>query len=86
MNYWALAAIIDEKIFCVHSGLSVSMYTVEKIDTVISQFYPDSESQILVDFAINIPSKNHTGWSIYGGNYGYDVVETFLKKNNFELI
>lgn len=88
-NCMPVAAIIDEKIFCMHGGLSPDLHNMDQIRKVIRPTdVPDSG--LLCDLLWSDPEEGIKGW---GDNdrgvsftFGDDVVEKFLKKHDLDLI
>jgi serine/threonine-protein phosphatase PP1 catalytic subunit len=88
-NCLPVAAIIDEKIFCVHGGLSPELTRLEQIRRLARPTdVPDTG--MLCDFLWSDPDKDISGW---GENdrgvsftFGPDVVAHFLKNHDFDLI
>jgi len=88
-NCLPIAAIIDEKIFCMHGGLSPDLKTMEQIRRIIRPTdVPDKG--LLCDLLWSDPNKEIQGWEVNdrGVSYifGVDVVSTFLKKQDLDLI
>ncbi|KAH9362977.1 hypothetical protein HPB48_014241 [Haemaphysalis longicornis] len=84
-----LAAIIEDKIFCCHGGLSPDLESMEQIKSIARP--TDIPNKGLVcDLLWSDPDKNIQGWgkSVRGVSYsfGSDVVSKFLSKHNFDLI
>ncbi|BES91842.1 unnamed protein product [Nesidiocoris tenuis] len=88
-NWLPAAAIVDEKIFCCHGGLSPDLQSMEQIRRI--QRPTDVPDQgILCDLLWSDPDKDNPGW---GENdrgvsftFGKDVIARFLKKHEFDLI
>jgi len=88
-NCLPIAAIIEEKIFCMHGGLSPDLKAMEQIRRVVRPTdVPDTG--LLCDLLWSDPDKDITGW---GENdrgvsftFGHDVVTAFLKKMQMDLI
>lgn len=88
-NCLPIAAIIDEKIFCVHGGLSPEHTSMDQIRRIPRPTdVPDSG--ILCDLLWSDPDKEIEGW---GENdrgvsftFGGDVVAKFLKKHDLDLV
>jgi len=88
-NCLPIAAIIDEKIFCMHGGLSPDLKTMEQIRRIIRPTdVPDQG--LLCDLLWSDPDKTIQGW---GENdrgvsftFGADVVTNFLKRHDLDLI
>lgn len=88
-NTLPVAAIIDDKIFCIHGGLSPELHSMEQVRRIMRPTdIPDSG--ILCDLLWSDPEKHISGW---GENdrgvsftFGADVVGKFLDKHDFDLI
>jgi len=88
-NCLPIAAIIDEKIFCMHGGLSPDLKAMEQIRRVVRPTdVPDTG--LLCDLLWSDPDKDIQGW---GENdrgvsftFGSDVVSNFLKRHDLDLI
>jgi len=88
-NCLPIAAIIDEKIFCMHGGLSPDLKTMEQIRRVVRPTdVPDTG--LLCDLLWSDPDKDIQGW---GENdrgvsftFGHDIVDQFLKRHDLDLI
>jgi len=89
-NCLPFVATIDKKIFCIHSGLSPDLKSIEQIIcTVRPTDIPDSG--LLCDILWAIPAENgEKGWhepdTGVSLNFGEDVVESFLRRHDFELM
>jgi len=87
-DYLALAAIIDNKIFCVHGGLSPSINTLDEIRSIDrKQEVPHDGA--MCDLMWSDPDES-AGWSVSprGADYlfGGDIVEKFNRENKIQLI
>lgn len=87
-DYLALAAIIDNKMFCVHGGLSPSINTLDEIRGLDrKQEVPHDGA--MCDLMWSDPD-DITGWSVSPRGAGYlfggDVVDKFNHQNNIDLI
>ncbi|EIE88121.1 hypothetical protein G6F46_010469 [Rhizopus delemar] len=88
-NCLPIAAIIDEKILCMHGGLSPDLQSMEQIRRVMRPTdIPDTG--LLCDLLWSDPDKDIVGWS---GNdrgisftFGADIVSKFLQKHDLDLI
>jgi serine/threonine-protein phosphatase PP1 catalytic subunit len=88
-NCLPIAAIIDEKIFCMHGGLSPELASMEQIKRIMRPTdVPDTG--LLCDLLWSDPDKDIVGW---GENdrgvsftFGPDVVAAFLKRHDLDLI
>ena len=87
-DYLALAAIIDNKIFCVHGGLSPSISTLYHIRSI------DRKQEVPHDVAMCYlmwsDPDDSAGWSVSTRGAGYlfggDIVEKFNRENKINLI
>ncbi|KAK1933361.1 Ser/Thr protein phosphatase family protein [Babesia divergens] len=88
-NCLPVAAIIDDKIFCMHGGLSPELTTMDQIRQIARPTdVPDTG--LLCDLLWSDPDPNTTGW---GENdrgvsftFGSDIVVNFLIKHELDLI
>jgi len=88
-NCVPIAAIVDEKIFCMHGGISPDLNSMEQIRRIMRPTdVPDTG--LLCDILWSDPDKNITGW---GENdrgvsftFGPDVLAKFLQKHDLDLI
>lgn len=84
-----ISALIDDKIICMHGGLSPNLNSFEDILSIQRPIdIPDQG--LICDILWSDPNPEIKGW---GENergisftFGQDVVETFLKKFNVDLI
>jgi len=88
-NCLPIAALIDEKILCMHGGLSPDLKTMEQIRRIVRPTdVPDNG--LICDLLWSDPEPEVTGWneSDRGVSYtfGPDVVAGFLKKHDLDLI
>lgn len=87
-DYLALAAIIDNKIFCVHGGLSPSINSLDEIRSIErKQEVPHDGA--MCDLMWSDPDESQ-GWSVSPRGAGYlfggDIVEKFNRENKIDLI
>ncbi|KAF6001662.1 Ran GTPase gsp2 [Cyanidiococcus yangmingshanensis] len=88
-NCLPVAAIVDEKIFCCHGGLSPELSSMDQIRNIARPTdVPDQG--LLCDLLWSDPDKDVKGW---GENdrgvsftFGPDVVKRFLEKFELDLI
>jgi serine/threonine-protein phosphatase PP1 catalytic subunit len=88
-NCLPLGAIIEDKILCIHGGLSPDLRSLEQIRRIVRPTdIPDTG--LLCDLVWADPDADVQGW---GENdrgvsftFGSDVVENFLKRHEFDLI
>ena len=88
-NFLPVAAIIDDKILCMHGGLSPELKNLQNIES-ISRPTDIPDSGLLCDLLWSDPDKevleydeNDRGVSVI---FGEKVVEDFNKKNDLDLI
>jgi len=88
-NCLPVAAIVDEKIFCCHGGLSPDLQTMDQIRK-ISRPTDVPDTGLLCDLLWSDPDKDVQSW---GENdrgvsftFGADIVEKFLHKHDLDLI
>ena len=88
-NCLPVSALVGEKILCMHGGLSPELFNIDQIRKIQRPTnVPDTG--ILCDLLWSDPDKEVQGW---GENergvsfvFGSDVVTTFLKRQNLDLI
>ncbi|TPX31317.1 hypothetical protein SmJEL517_g05348 [Synchytrium microbalum] len=87
-DYLSLSAIIEDKIFCVHGGLSPQITSLDQIRSI------DRKQEVphdgpMCDLLWSDPDDVQ-GWGLSPRGAGYlfgeDVVTGFIHKNNIELI
>ena len=88
-NCLPVAAIIDEKIFCMHGGLSPELSNMEQIRRIMRPTdVPDTG--LLCDLLWSDPEKDMSGWEENDRGvsfvFGSDIVTVFLKKHDLDLI
>ena len=88
-DYLALAAIIDERIFCVHGGLSPHISHIDDIRQ-IDRKQEVPHDGVMSDLMWSDPDEFIEGFSLSPRGAGYvfgpDVVDKFNRVNNIELI
>jgi len=88
-NCLPVAAIVDEKIMCMHGGLSPELSQMEQIKRIMRPTdVPDTG--LLCDLLWSDPDKDIVGW---GENdrgvsftFGEDIVAQFLRRHDLDLI
>ena len=88
-NVLPFAAVVDEKIFCCHGGLSPELQQLDQIKKIVRPTdVPDTG--LLCDLLWSDPDKDMVGW---GENdrgvsftFGEDIVAQFLRKMDLSLI
>mmetsp|Transcript_3557 Transcript_3557/g.9396 ORF Transcript_3557/g.9396 Transcript_3557/m.9396 type:complete len:343 (-) Transcript_3557:288-1316(-) len=88
-NCLPAGAVIDEKILCVHGGLSPELTSLKQIDN-IQRPTDIPDTGLLCDLIWSDPDKEIDGW---GENdrgvsftFGEDIVSAFLHKHDLDLI
>jgi len=88
-NTLPVSAIVDEKILCMHGGLSPELKSFDQIRRIVRPTdVPDSG--LLCDLLWSDPDRDTSGWgeNDRGVSYtfGSDVVTKFLNKHDLDLI
>lgn len=87
-DYLPLAAMVDERIFCPHGGLSPSLDTVDQI-LALERTHEVPHEGPLCDLMWSDPD-DRLGWGISprgaGYTFGLDISEKFSRENSFEVI
>ena len=88
-NCMPVAALVSDKIFCMHGGLSPDLDDLSQIMNISRpQDVPDEG--LLCDLLWSDPDMYCRGWmhSMRGVSYafGHDIVQEFLAKHGFDLI
>ena len=88
-NYLPVAALVDDRIFCMHGGLSPQMQKINMIKNILRPTdVPDMG--ILCDLVWSDPQEKFSGWgeNERGVSYvfGADVLLEFNKKNDIDLV
>jgi len=88
-NVLPIAAVVDEKIFCVHAGLSPDLQSMKQIQDIMRPTdVPDAG--LLCDLMWSDPDADITGWAEndrgVSYTFGADVVSKFLQKHDFDLV
>eukprot|EP00003_Mantamonas_plastica_P031503 TRINITY_DN823_c0_g2_i2.p1 TRINITY_DN823_c0_g2~~TRINITY_DN823_c0_g2_i2.p1 ORF type:complete len:281 (-),score=74.71 TRINITY_DN823_c0_g2_i2:728-1570(-) len=88
-DYLTTAAVISDKIFAVHGGLSPSIHTFDQI-RVMDRFQEIPHEGPLTDLVWSDPEPTKEGFSLSprgaGYYFGQDVVNKFCKVNQVEHI
>jgi len=88
-NVLPIAAVVDEKIFCVHAGISPDLQSMKQIQDIMRPTdVPDAG--LLCDLMWSDPDADITGWAEndrgVSYTFGADVVSKFLQKHDFDLV
>ena len=88
-NVLPFAAVVDEKIFCIHAGLSPDLNSPDQIKRIMRPTdVPDAG--LLCDLLWSDPEADIAGWAEndrgVSYTFGADVVSKFLVKHDFDLI
>lgn len=89
-NFYPIAAVVANRIFCVHGGLSPVVKNLASINAIQRPIQPLG-NRIVSDMLWSDPKPSIEGWcenmergiSYY---YGKNVIDLFLNKNEFDLI
>ena len=88
-NYLPIAAVVDDKIFCVHGGLSPKLNSLDDIKNISRPMLVPEEG-MLHDLLWNNPDNTEVEWDTCDDDnsliFNASVVDEFLEKNNFDLI
>ncbi|CAN1729241.1 Serine/threonine-protein phosphatase PP1 [Linum perenne] len=88
-NCLPVAALIDEKILCMHGGLSPDLHHMDQIRNLARPTdVPDTG--LLCDLLWSDPSKDVQGWGMndrgVSFTFGHDKVTEFLQKHDLDLV
>lgn len=88
-NCLPVAAIVEEKMFCCHGGLSPELVSMDQIRRIVRPTTVP-EAGLLCDLLWSDPDEMSVGWSksIRGVSYAFGemVVVDFLNRFNFDVI
>lgn len=88
-DFLAIGALIDNKILCVHGGLSPAIHTIDQI-RVLERFQEVPHEGPLADLMWSDPDPEGEGFQQStrgaGCSFGEDVVARFLMMNNIDHI
>lgn len=88
-DFLTLTAVIDDKIFCVHGGLSPSIHSIDQIK-IIDRFREIPHEGPMADLVWSDPDQEKDEFSISprgaGYTFGAAVVKKFLEVNNMDHI
>ena len=83
------AAIIDDRIFCCHGGLSLDLHDFGQIRS-IARLTDIPDTGLLCDLLWSDPDKDTQGWGENDGRgisftFGSDIVAKFLNQHDLDL-
>lgn len=88
-NCLPIAAIIEDKILCMHGGLSPDLTDINQIRE-IRRPLSVPETGIVCDLLWSDPLKDHKGWNYndrgVSYTFGEDVLQIFLESQNLDLV
>mmetsp|Transcript_9703 Transcript_9703/g.16366 ORF Transcript_9703/g.16366 Transcript_9703/m.16366 type:complete len:410 (+) Transcript_9703:98-1327(+) len=88
-NWLPIAAIIDEKIFCVHGGLSPDLLDMEQMRRIERPTDVPDEG-LICDLLWSDPEREVRGWGEndrgVSWTFGDDIVDSFLAKHDLDLV
>eukprot|EP00761_Pharyngomonas_kirbyi_P008892 gb/GECH01008904.1/.p1 GENE.gb/GECH01008904.1/~~gb/GECH01008904.1/.p1 ORF type:complete len:319 (+),score=49.89 gb/GECH01008904.1/:1-957(+) len=88
-DYLSVTALIDNKIFCVHGGLSPRINTLDQI-RVLERFCEIPREGPIADLMWSDPDPSRGGLGLSqrgtGYTFGHDVVAKFLQRNDIDHV
>ena len=88
-NCLPAAALVDDKILCMHGGLSPDLKNFDQIRN-LQRPTDVPDSGLLCDLLWSDPSRDFDGWGMndrgVSYTFGADVVKGFLEKHDLDLI
>nr|XP_043620256.1 serine/threonine-protein phosphatase BSL1-like [Erigeron canadensis] len=92
-NHLPLAALIEQKIICMHGGIGRSIHSVEQIENIERPINMDGGSVVLMDLLWSDPTENDSVEGLRPNargpglvTFGPDRVTDFCKRNKLQLI
>ncbi|KAJ0762123.1 putative protein-serine/threonine phosphatase [Helianthus annuus] len=92
-NHLPLAALIEQKIICMHGGIGRSIHTVEQIEKIERPINMDAGSVVLMDLLWSDPTENDSVEGLRPNargpglvTFGPDRVTDFCNRNKLQLI
>jgi len=88
-NCLPVCAVIDEKIFCCHGGLSPDLNSLDQIRQIVRPTdVPDTG--LICDLLWSDPDKETSGWQEsdrgVSFTFGPDIVQKFLQRQDLDLV
>ncbi|PNY08417.1 serine/threonine protein phosphatase PP1-like protein [Trifolium pratense] len=88
-NCLPVAALIDEKILCMHGGISPDLHNLDQIRN-LQRPTDVPDTGLLCDLLWSDPSKDVQGWGMndrgVSYTFGADTISEFLQKHDLDLI
>ena len=88
-NWMPVAALIDDKIFCVHGGLSPELTSLEQL-TKLTRPTEVPSSGLLCDILWSDPSLECESWNDNDRGVSFifskEIVKNFIEKNGIDLV
>lgn len=88
-NWMPVAALIDDKIFCVHGGLSPELNTLDQISKIVRPTEIPNNG-LLCDILWSDPDEKCDNWEENDRGVSFvfskNIVKKFIDKNNIDLI
>lgn len=88
-DYLTIAALIDNKIFCVHGGISPAIANLDQI-RVLERFQEVPQDGPLADLLWSDPDTTREGFGLSqrgaGYTFGQDVIKKFVQANSIDHI
>jgi serine/threonine-protein phosphatase PP1 catalytic subunit len=88
-NCLPVAAVIDDKIICMHGGLSPDLTNLEQITRIMRPSEVPDEG-LLCDLLWSDPDIDVAGWAEnergVSFTFGSDIISAFLKKHELDLV
>jgi diadenosine tetraphosphatase ApaH/serine/threonine PP2A family protein phosphatase len=89
-----IAALVDDKIFCAHGGISIGLTSLKQIDLIDRNSEPETANttpNILTDLLWSDPDPNAKDEFVRNSRgagclFNLNAVKTFIKNNNLKLI
>ncbi len=88
-NWMPVAALIDDKIFCLHGGLSPELTSFDSLNKIVRPTEIPS-SGLLCDMLWSDPSVDCENWAENERGVSFvfskEIVKNFIEKNSIDLI
>ena len=89
-KYLPVAAVVGQRIFCVHGGLSPLLHQMCALNSIKRPIEND-DHPVITDLLWSDPNHISPGWETnfergVSVTFGKDVVDGFLKKYDFDMV